>query len=182
MKWFHYVLPLALLGSCFACKTLESPSPTPTVTKEIITVKRTRATTEPFQWAIQVHADQVTVYEPNDSNQRIPLPGSDWGCVSMALQSRFTDQGSYVESRQVVCKLPGGQMIAGRTACTRDVEGKIDDDVQLITLVDANGEQRGLMIMCGVVEGVSNPSTSPTREPDDIGNDPVVDPPKIITL
>jgi hypothetical protein len=137
---------------------------------------------EPFQWALQVHADRVTVYEPHDSNQRIPLPGSDWGCVSMALQSHFTDQGSYVESRQVICKLPGGQMIAGRTACTRDVDGKVDDDIQLITLVDASGEQRGLMIMCGVIEGDSTPGTPPISEPADIEDDPIIDTPKTITL
>lgn len=179
MRWFHYVLPFVLLGSSLACNPKNQPEPAPTITREVAP-RPTRASAEPFQWALQVHADQVTNYEPHDSNQNIPLPGSDWACVSMALQTHFTDKGSYVESRQVVCKLAGGQMIAGRTACTRDLDGKVDDDIQLITLVDADGEQRGLMVLCGEVDGVVSPqSGTPTREPADDDGPTVVEPKSI---
>lgn len=122
-----------------ACVNKSTPSPK-TATSEATPAKPkppTVASKRPFYWGIQVRSDDdVSDYNPGKMPQLIPMPDSEWKCQHGGLHSDINLEGDYVEVRDVICQLPTGHAVGGRTACFRDPSGKVFEDTQVLVLSD----------------------------------------------
>jgi len=126
------------------------------------------ASKKPFHWSIQVIGGRsVTTYLPGTKPETLVMPDSDWECGHTGLKANLTNEGDYVELRDIVCRLKSGHAVGGRTACLREPSGKVSEDTQMLSILSTSGELK-ILTLCSESEPntATPPAPTPASKPD----------------